>query len=284
MISKLVVEQSPQYIEIFRELQGKGKGFRLPVDMIEIRDRLNIGNYVDLYDKELNFGVALFFAFVGENGFKEWSSEVNQFSGDDLGDWLVDFLANFDEFDSSAFFPPESEEEKSRLEDDFQNLSIEDQAIATKRAQWFWISMFGSFHNMLAVMVHGEKMTSLVPRALGGDQDAFCKAIQIDRSLLSAHAGFRAIRQRAHDSGDTAFVRKIAAAEMRPLLSTRLRYPGLYVLFAMLESMASLDEFKDSELLDICDEAGLDRYQNRIEDVGYLTKRRLEFRRFQKSA
>jgi hypothetical protein len=54
------------------------------------------------------------------------------------------------------------------------------------------------------------------------------------------------------------------------------------MVFATLESFHLLDAFTATEILDICDEAKLDRFQNRIEDENYLIKRRREYRRFQK--
>jgi len=53
-------------------------------------------------------------------------------------------------------------------------------------------------------------------------------------------------------------------------------------MFATLEPFGWLDDFTASEILDMCDEAGLDRYQNRIEDENNLVRRRLEYREKQK--
>jgi len=48
--------------------------------------------------------------------------------------------------------------------------------------------------------------------------------------------------------------------------------------------MAGLDGgFTHDQILDMCDEAGLDRYQNRIEDANYLTQRLREYRQWQKT-
>jgi hypothetical protein len=55
------------------------------------------------------------------------------------------------------------------------------------------------------------------------------------------------------------------------------------MVFGILDLAGWLDEFKHREILDICDAARLDRYENRIEDVNYLTKRFKEYRRWQKS-
>jgi hypothetical protein len=55
------------------------------------------------------------------------------------------------------------------------------------------------------------------------------------------------------------------------------------MMFAVLDGLRCLDGvFTHEELLDLCDKARLDRFQNRIEDVNYLTKRLVAFRRAQK--
>ena len=86
---------------------------------------------------------------------------------------------------------------------------------------------------------------------------------------------------RIRDAGDEAVRQEFVSRH--PLVRGRIRYPGLYFLFHTLESIGWLHELTDEELLDVCDDAGLDRWQNRIEDVNYLTKRRLEYLRWQKT-
>lgn len=78
------------------------------------------------------------------------------------------------------------------------------------------------------------------------------------------------------------FLRRLLSREMSPPLQSRIQYPGLYMLFGILEAFQWLDDMKHEEILDIVDAAGLDRYQNRVEDINYLTKRLSEYRRWQK--
>lgn len=143
--------------------------------------------------------------------------------------------------------------------------------------------VFLSVHNFLSVMVNGEKMTSLVPKAIAGDEDAFRKAVKIDRSLLSYHPYFVDRFQSAQANGEAEFLRRLSHNNSTPGLIGKISYPGLYVVFAMLESLGWLDEISHSEILDICDKAGLDRWQNRIEDVNYVTKRLAGYRRYQRT-
>lgn len=51
----------------------------------------------------------------------------------------------------------------------------------------------------------------------------------------------------------------------------------------MLESLGWLNDLTHSEILDICTAANLDRWENRIEDVNYLTKRLAGYRKYQKT-
>ena len=132
-------------------------------------------------------------------------------------------------------------------------------------------------------MVHGQKLTTLVPLALQGDKKSFCKAIQIDRNLLTGHPYFRDTYARLQTGEDPNFLDDITSYIKRPPIQGRIRFPVLYILFAILDGFKRLEDFSASEILDICDDAKLDRYQNRIEDENYLIKRRLEYRKKQKT-
>lgn len=185
--------------------------------------------------------------------------------------------------DISAFFPPVTEESKAKAMAELEALSDEEKKTALKHAQYFWCYFFAHFHDTLSVLVHGERLTSLVPKAIAGDKGAFCKAIQIDRSLLSYHPYFVQRRMQATENGETEFLCDIAYRERNPTFRGKIRYPALYIVFALLETVNWLNDLKHEEILDICDQAGLDRYQSRIEDVVYLTKRLNDYRRYQKT-
>ena len=67
-----------------------------------------------------------------------------------------------------------------------------------------------------------------------------------------------------------------------PTTRGKIRFPALYMVFTILDGFGWLDDMTASEILDICDEAKLDRYQSRIEGETNVIKRRIEYRRFQK--
>ncbi|MHB1052008.1 MAG: hypothetical protein ACYCZT_02895 [Thiobacillus sp.] len=278
---RLVVRLAPEYVEMLTAFRATGGGLQLPRKFLDLRDHLKINNYSELYDDERKINVSLLLAILGNEGFKELDSEVSKMSPEEQQEFLMEIVQEGESLDISGFFPPENEEEKAKALAELELLSEDEKIDAVKRAQFFWSYFFAHFHNTLSVMVHGEKLTSLVPKAIAGDEGSFCKAIQIDRSLLSYHPFFVQRRMRAVEDSEQEFLRGIAYRERNPMMRGKIRFPALYIVFALLETVNWLDDLKHEEILDICDQANLDRYQSRIEDVGYLTKRLIEYRRNQ---
>lgn len=278
----LVVQFTPEYVEMLTAFQNSGGRLQLPGKFLDLKDQLKISNYSELYDDGRKVGVSLLFALFGEEGYKELNSEVSKMPLEDQEAFLIEFLQGGESLDISGFFPPDTEEEKAKALAGLETLSEEEKKTALKHAQYFWCYFFAHYHNTLSVLVHGERLTSLVPKAISGDKEAFCKAIQIDRSLLSYHPYFVQRRMQATENGETEFLGNIAYRESNPTFRGKIRYPALYIVFALLETVNWLGDLKHEEILDICDQANLDRYQNRIEDVGYLTKRLIEYRRNQR--
>lgn len=279
----LVIELAPGYTETLLYLQGPGGWLRLPQEFLEHRARLRIEGYPELYNNEIALGIALMYALIGKEGFARWSAEINAMP---LADQqaLIDRLADeSDTIDITQFLPPETDEDQRLRHIAFEALSEEGKKEAIEREQYFWGYAYAQFYNALSILVHGEKLTSLVPKAISGDEVAYCKAIQIDRTILTNHPFFSQRRLKAMECGEADFLSRIAYREQNPTLRGKIRYPALYMVFALLESLRWLDDVSHSEILDICDQAKLERFQERIEDVNYVTKRLAGYRELQKT-
>jgi len=286
---KLVVQTAPKYLEFYREFQAFDRGWlRWPERLIDLRKKLNIENYVILYDDERRIGNAFLLFLYGEKGLKEWNESLKSLSSEEQQAYINEYtqeLIELDDAEIESLFPviPESGAEEAQAQNDFLALPEEERLEQSKRLAFFLLFFFSSLHNYFSVMTCGEKMTSLVPKAVGGDDDAFLKAIQIDRHLLKAHPYFIERHARALQNGEIEFLNNVSYRLTNPHLRGKIIYPGIYVVFAILEVMGWLDDLSHEEILDICDAAGLDRWQNRIEDVNYLTKRLAGYRRYQKT-
>ena len=62
----------------------------------------------------------------------------------------------------------------------------------------------------------------------------------------------------------------------------KIRHKTLWLAFAMLDSAGLLNTLSHSEILDMCDEAGVGGDEHRIGSLKHLGNRLREFREFQK--
>ncbi|NNM80576.1 MAG: hypothetical protein HKM01_09015 [Gallionella sp.] len=279
---KAAISLTPVYTKLFRELQKNGGRI---IFLPEIAARQNLfGFYVIMYDNELKFSAALSLALLGEDQFHKLNAELKDASKEDQQQFLDAIVeqGNWDEI-LKSFQIPNSPQEWEAAQKQLELLPSEERQALEKRGGFFWSYYFGSFFNTLALMVHGEKLTTLVPQAINGDDDAFLKAAQTDRMLLIHHPYFRERKFRAQNEGDKKFLFRLANHESIPVLVGKIQFPGLYMLFGLLESFQWLDNLGATEILDICVQANLDRYQNRIDDECYVSKRLREYRQWQKT-
>lgn len=288
---QLAIQCAPQYVEFFREFQVQDGGWIIwPEKFLQIKKNLNLDHYVIHYRSDNSINNCLLIAMMGKEGFAQWNESFKTMSEEEqqieVEEWADDFIG-LDQDDIEAIFGkwPDTLEDEELAQSEFSSFGEEAKKEAIERATFLWAHMFSAIHNCLALMVLGEKMTSIVPKAVNGDEEAFFRAIKIDRNLLEHHPYFvgRVAKARAEGSKGKDFLKKLGKYGAHPQLSTRIQYPGLYIVFAVLESLGWLNDFTHEEILDICDAAGLDRWQNRIEDVNYLTKRLGGYRRYQKT-
>lgn len=281
---KTVQRLSPICVEILRDLQKGGGRVSFIPEVAQVQNL--IGSYVLIYDDERKLGRAMLLAYFGDEGYKTFTEEIEALPKEEHQEFL-DYFAS-DEFQNEiaeavdSIKIPQSPVEWKAARDELAKLPDDERKALEKQGVYFWCFYFSSFFDHLSLMVHGTRMTSLVPRAMAGDDDAFLKAVQIDRMLLLHHPYFRDRKARAQSEGETEFLSKLSYRESNPTLRSKIRFPGLYMLFGILESFRWLDDLKHDEILDLCESAGLDLYQNRIEEVNFVTKRLAEYRIWKK--
>lgn len=288
-VIKVITDSAPEYVELFNEFHIYDGGWLVwPEFLIKIKNNLKLDNYVLLYEDErrINACFALFYYSLDElkkQKLEEASKnlEQQQLELDDLVQGIILFSSDFVE-ELFEGWPPTPEQE-IKAKDQFNSLAKDYQKYLTEKYQYLFLSILSSLHNYFSVMICGEKLTSLVPKAMQGDDESFLKAVKIDRNLLISHPYFTERYRKAQLSGEKDFLQKVSARQSTPNLISKIRYPGLYIVFSMLDVMGWLDDLSHEEILDICDAAKLDRWQNRIEDVNSVTKQLGRYRRYQKT-
>ncbi|TDK65707.1 hypothetical protein [Sapientia aquatica] len=269
---------TPQFLEKFKDLKDKGGRISSSSDF-SAKQRELAPSYVYLYESKAKLQLAYLLYLYGEEKLilmspDERDALINEInlSPDDCENSLhVDFKVPDNFADQKlAITKLESLPEARRKE-------------AKNRHAFYGCFALATFFNNSALMAHGAEMTTLVPLAIAGDDDAFLKAIQIDSMLLVHHKYFQNRKLEAQSGQQPEFLRKLLYRESNPVLKGRIEYPGLYMLFGVLDSYKCLDLFNHDEILNIADAAGLDRFQNKIDDVNYLTKRLSDYRKWQKT-
>jgi len=278
----LTVKLVPLFLESLSELHKNNSRLQFQPRISALRTRL--GGYVKLYENENHLNAVLFAGIIGEENFLALNESARQWSQSEQQEFLEELACDVGlEQSIDSLNWPQSEAEWQKVEAQVAQLTHEERQSLWRQGMLFWSGFFGGFFNILSLMIHGAKLTCLVSQAIAGDDDAFLKAAQIDRLLLTHHPFFAERKRFAQDRGEIEFLSKLAYREINSPLRGKIRYPALYMLFGILESLRWLDDLKHTEILTLCDSAELHRYQNRVDDVGYLTKRLREYRRWQKT-
>ena len=137
--------------------------------------------------------------------------------------------------------------------------------------------------NYLAIMVHRKSMFQLVAEAINGDDESFLKAIQIDKTVLTAIPHFVERNLQAARDGDFAFQRRLNTYRNKPITVSRPQYPTLWLLFAAIQEMNLLEDFegdKDS-FFNLCEEVGAYGFNNGVEDVQSFSRRLRDYKKDQ---
>ncbi|MBS0496938.1 MAG: hypothetical protein JSR51_04720 [Proteobacteria bacterium] len=286
----LAITLAPECGEVFKTLHVKRAGWiRMPEKLELLRKISGLGDsYVLFYEAETQINDCFSQFIFPENTNKrlaQFDAEVSALSEAEKLVILKDFNDDSNDENIGAPFKDIFMQLKALPEaaqKELDTLSEDAKVAILHPIKPFLAFIYATFFNSIALMAHGQKLTTLVPLALQGNKKAFCQAVQIDRNLLVGHPYFRDTYARLQTGENPNFLDDISRHITKPPVQGRIEYPALYSLFATLDTFGWLDDFTASEILDMCDEAGLDRYQNRIEDENNLVRRRLKYRERQK--
>jgi hypothetical protein len=284
-VVSLVVRSAPELLEILNECKDAASWRKFSDMLAERRTTLKVNDYHVLYEDEKRIGYIMFRVVMSQEDIKQYSEEFAAATPEAQQAFLRDLAktGGIGEQLADEMFPDDDELLKQKVAEFEQMEDGPEKQEVIQRGQFLLAFFLAWFHEVMAVMVHGEKMTSLIPKALAGDKDAFLLAIHIDKALITLHPKFIEIYQQAIRDGDKDFLDKVSYRLASPLTKGRVKLAGIFAVFAMLESLGWLNEFKHREILAICDEVDLDRWENKIEDESAVSKALTKYRRYQKT-
>lgn len=263
------------------EIESQHGWFRFPTYITQAIENLKIQSYPLLYTNERAIAAMFLRGFMDEAEIREFCDELEAASLEERGVFLQDCLAGIDNFIENLVIPKTPVEQEAATKE-FLALSADEQKTAAKVGQHFFCFFLSSFFQSLSVMVHGEKLTSLVSQAIAGSDEAFVKAVQIDRRILTEIPFFRERFARSQFEVDQDFSDRISYRLKNAPYRGRIRYKSLWYAFAILDQAGWLNNMAYREIREICDEVALDGFENRIQSDKHLGNRVREYREFQK--
>lgn len=263
------------------EIESQEGWFRFPPFFTNAIRNLRIEGYPLLYTNEASISVVLLKGFMTDEEIREFCAEMDAASLPERGEFLTEFATFAGEFVETIEIPktPQAQEAANVA---FLALSPEEQAEAIKISQHTFMFALTAFHQSLSIMVHGEKLTALVAQAIAGNDDAYVKAIQIDKRILSEIPYFKQRFAQAQSDADSDFFDLVSYRLKTAPYRGKIRHKSLWYAFSVLEQAGWLNALKHRELLDICDEVGIGGYKNRIQSEKHLANRLRDYREFQK--
>lgn len=280
--AKLFIKKSAPDTEwLLAHIESEQGWCRFPPYLTSLINNLKIESYPLLYLNENSIVAMMFKGYMTSEEIKELDLRLTAASPNERGQFFLEFTDDLiNAIDQIEI--PKTPAEQEAANNRFKALSADEQVASIRISQHFFCSFFASFYQTLSIMVHGEKLTSLVSQAIAGNDIAFVKAVQIDRRILTEIPYFSERYVRAQYDSDSNFYDSLSYRLKVPPYKGKIRYKSLWLVFAILDQSGLLNSLTHPEILKICDDAGVGGYENRIQSVKHLTNRLKEYREFQK--
>lgn len=277
LLTKYIKFLAPPFYSLFNEFKNDSDGWLIwPPRLLAAKQSLKFDDYVNLYNDENSI-----------NGyFINLLNEVNSFSrNEQLGDQyfhaLTQAMISKYEGDFINGFCEDLDLAEIQAQATLEVLGIQNQIEDSKNESAFFAFIIAHIFNLFSVMVNGQKLTYLVPKAVTGDDDCFIRAIKIDRNLLVAHPYFKNRFEIAQCTGEIRFIKKISNTIASPHLKGKIKNSGLYFIFSLLDIFKILDKFTHSEILELYQNVSLHSPNHEIYDTSTISKHLKTYRKLQ---
>ena len=281
VVARVLRNTIPDAEWLLSQIESQEGWFRFPSYLIEAIANLRLESYPLLYTNEVALHSMVLRGVLNEAEIKGFLTEFEASTLDERGKFIAELVETLGPaFDAVEL--PKTPQEREAAKELFDKLSPDEQQESLRLAQRYLCMFLPIFYQSLSTMVHGEKLTSLVSQAQVGNDQAFVKAVQIDRRILTAIPFFEQRYARAQDEADKDFFDLLSYRQKCAPYRGKIRHKTLWLTFSILDQVGLLDTLSHREILEICDEAGVGGYDNRIQSEKHLGTRLREYREFQK--
>lgn len=263
------------------QIESEQGWFRFPPYLSSLIINLKIEAYPLLYCSEEAMAAMLLKGWMSTEEIRAFGAELEAASPQEVGNLVIELVDTMGEVVEQIEIP-KTPAQRRNAEALFKAMSPGEQAQSVRLAQHFFCFFLAAFFQNLSVMVHGEKLTSLVAQAKVGNDKAFAKAIQIDKRILTVDPYFRERYERAQMEPPNDFFDDIAYRLKAAPYRGKIRHKTLWLAFSILERSGLLNTLTHREIMEMCDEAGVGGDKNRIASEKHLGNRLREYRDFQR--
>lgn len=122
-----------------------------------------------------------------------------------------------------------------------------------------------SLKDLTSLLVFGERIFSLVQKAISGDIEAFAKVIQIDPSVAKNIPEFKIMIGDAYASENSDLLDVVNYRKNNFVGRSKLNYHHIFILFYVLDMLHMLDRMSNRQVLELYIESGLNSYEEILE-------------------
>lgn len=268
----------PQFEEILQDIRSGHGLLNFPSAFQELLSKEGLPSWAKFYEDPLKLKALTLKALLGNQQTKELIEQFKDKSEDEKIAFREELKTELIESGAlAATFDNVTTASLDEARESWNTMTGEEQTEGQVHLFLVLYSMITQIHYYLALMTFGCSICDLVAKAKKGDDDAFFKAVQIDKTILTDIPYFRKRLLIAHTGCEPQFFANLSNAIKGPLLGKKLSYPMLMLVFAVLDDEGFLDLPLD-QLMDICEEVGVYGREFGIEDVNSLRLRRKYYR------
>ena len=270
---RLIRALLPEINDAIQHMEANRGWFPLKREFVDLIEDLEISNWAWLYLDEKRLKSVSLLSLIEPDEFVD-ISDPEQYRK-----YIKQEFTRLIEGTSSA--PPADDKiEKSQLI--FKLATDEEKRLFSNQVAMYTYGFIAALFNYLALLVHGRTMCQLVADAMAGDDEAYRKAVHIDRSVLYLPY-FQKRMLQSQFGREEKFLRELCLGVQSPIIKNRVQNKKLWLMFAILENEGLLG-LPQKQILDICMEAGVCDGEQGIENVRDLKQHLDAYRQQQGSS
>lgn len=275
---ELIRDLQPDFNEIYAEVRKAGGRLQLPSPLVELLIKEELPSWCIFYEDEAKLKSLAVTLVIGLENIEEVEEGLKDASEDEIEQFKDEIYKNI--IDSDLFGVSSGDYVDKLLEEPEKSWIDYSEAEQIKMQKELYIQLYATITQLnyyFSIMTFGRSICALVRDAKSGDDIALFSVIQIDKTTLTNITYFKQRLNRAYLEGDSIFLGKVATAISGKSLGSKMLYPKLMFVFAVLDDEGYLD-IPLEKLMAVCEQLGVYGREFGIVDLDSLRKRRKQYR------